>query len=234
MKGFMQRCLAVGGLGLTLAMGVGCTGVTGDRVSNFVDPCWPERYNAQARSSVVSYFGAQAQNGHILDQTIWNYHFEPGTDKLHPGGMEKLDNLIRRRPAPDGRLFLATARDLSYSEGEPALYAQQRQELDGKRIQAIQRYLNSQTAGRPMQFEVLVHDPVEVNQRGLSASLVDLQNTASVQGSLLGAGGAAGGGAAGGGAAGGAGGIGAAGAGAAGAAAGGANNAGAAAGGGTR
>jgi hypothetical protein len=68
-------------------------------------------------------FTPQVHNGRILDQTIWNYHFESGSDKLTPGGMDKLDQLVRRRPEPDPRVFLATARDLIYNADKPDEYA---------------------------------------------------------------------------------------------------------------
>jgi len=70
MKGFIRRSMAL----VCLAAGVpimgGCT-----CYRDIVDPCWPERYNAVARHSVNDTFDAQALNGHILDQTLWNYHF---------------------------------------------------------------------------------------------------------------------------------------------------------------
>ncbi len=50
----------------------------------------------------------------MLDQTVWNYHFEPGTDKLTPGGLEHLAYLARRRPYPDPVVFLQTAQDVAY------------------------------------------------------------------------------------------------------------------------
>src|SRR5438132_1499098 len=33
-----------------------------------------------------------------LNQTIWNHHFEWGTDQLTPGGLDHLAHLTRRRP----------------------------------------------------------------------------------------------------------------------------------------
>src|SRR5262249_45349815 len=66
-----------------------------------VDPCWPERYNYMARQEVYAASNPQIANGHVLDQTIWNWNFEKGSDKLHPSGLEKLDYIIRRRPHAD-------------------------------------------------------------------------------------------------------------------------------------
>jgi hypothetical protein len=129
-----------------------------------VDPCWPERYNCEARHEVLASFSPQVANGHILDQTIWNWQFEAGTDRLNGAGMLQLDTLVRRRPQPDTRIFLQTARDaeLAYDPANPDKLVEARRDLDAKRIAAIQRYLTAQTAGRPLTFDVTIHDPMEV------------------------------------------------------------------------
>ena len=81
MKGLIRKtakmaCCAglVGGLG-------GCY-----RYHDVVDPCYPVRYSYMARQEVCAGLAPQVNNGHVLDQTIWNYHFELGSDKLTPGG----------------------------------------------------------------------------------------------------------------------------------------------------
>src|SRR5947209_5202561 len=43
---------------------------------NLVDPCYPQRYEYMARKEVNEAFIPQVQNGHVLDQTIWNWMFE--------------------------------------------------------------------------------------------------------------------------------------------------------------
>ena len=75
---------------------------------------------------MVATFQPQVENGHILDQTLWNTHFEYGTDKLNGAGMDKLDQLARRRPPPDPLLFLQTARDIGYDAEKPGDYAAKR------------------------------------------------------------------------------------------------------------
>src|SRR5437588_313546 len=112
MKGFVKHTVAGLILGAGLASAVGCL-----NYRKCVDPCWPERYNAQARQTVHEGFNAQADNGHILDQTVWEYHFEKDktgapTEKLSAGGMEHLKYLARRRPFPDARVYLQTAQDI--------------------------------------------------------------------------------------------------------------------------
>jgi hypothetical protein len=190
MKGFMAKCATALSLttGLTVAGG-GC-----DRYRNLVDPCYPERYEFASRQEVVAAFAPQVSNGHFLDQTLWNYQFEPGSDRLTPAGMEHLTYLTRRRPYPDCMIYLATAHDILYDPADPAAadkYADQRAKLDQRRIQAIQNYLSAETAGRHLSFEVLVHDPAEVGLSALPVGVSVQKMYLGFQGTLT-AGGAAG------------------------------------------
>ncbi len=185
MKGFIVRSLAIAGLAGCMAGSIGCVSAV-NRYREIVDPCWPERYNAVARDEVIAAFGPQVQNGHILDRTIWPYHFEAGTDILTRGGQEKLDELVRRRPQPDQRLFLATARDIYFDLSKADEYVKKRQELDAKRVAAIQKYLAVQTASRPMEFEVLVHDPSDQNLPAVGISNAILNWRLQFQGSRQG------------------------------------------------
>lgn len=133
-----------------------------------VDPCWPERYNAVARHSVRDTMNAQAGNGHILDQTIWNWQFEVDpvtkapTDKLNAAGIEHLKYLARRRPAPDCKIYVQTAQDLLVDAKNPAdAQGQSRSELDSRRSAAIQRFMNDYNAGRNVAFFVEVIDAAD-------------------------------------------------------------------------
>jgi hypothetical protein len=169
MNGFLKTTVA----GLCLGTGFTLTGFTLVGCSEYrqmVDPCWPDRYNAEARVSVRETFGAQAHNGHILDQTVWNYHFEADprtggpTDKLNVAGMEHLKYLARRLPVPDPNLYLQTAQEVPGSAAlPPDKWAQARSDLDNKRVAAIQRYLASMMSGRSqaVSFEVAIHDQAE-------------------------------------------------------------------------
>lgn len=180
MKGFAARTWLAACLLGGLALNSGCV----RKYSDVVDPCYPERYKAVARAEVVGGFCPQVQNGHALDQTVWNYHFVPGSDELHPGGKDKLDYLSRRRPCPDPRLFLQTARDISYDAGDLEKFHDTRRDLDMKRVAAIQRYLAAQTAGRPQLFEVVVHDPAPVGIDANSALFSVRQYQAAARGSV--------------------------------------------------
>lgn len=156
MSGLTSKVLAgavlVGG-----ALAAGCHHSETDRWHG--DPCWPDRYENEARRSQVAAFEPQVLNGHILDQTIWNMQFDYGTDKLTGAGIDKLDQLARRRPAPDTRIFLQTARDIPYDAERAGDYATKRTELDTKRVAAIKKYLATSLTGRPSTFEIEVHDP---------------------------------------------------------------------------
>jgi hypothetical protein len=195
MKGFMTTCLTALCATSGLVVVGGC-----DRYRNLVDPCYPERYEYAARNEVIAAFTPQVHNGHFLDQTIWNYHFEPGTDKLTPGGMDHLLYLARRRPYPDCTLYLATAHDILYDPAAPGKYPEDRTNLDQRRIQAIQSYLGAETAGRHVNFEVVVHDPAEPSLAAVPVGISISKMYPAFQGALgasagVGAPGAAAGGA---------------------------------------
>jgi hypothetical protein len=153
MKGFITKALAVVCLAGGLAGG-GCA-----CYRDIVDPCYPQRYEYEARRSVDTAFAAQVSNGHILDQTVWDWEFDPGTDKLTVAGQEHLARLARARPHPDTHLFLQTAQTVAYDPVAPEKFANTRSDLDNKRVQAIQKYTMTETSGRPLVFDVTVHDP---------------------------------------------------------------------------
>jgi hypothetical protein len=150
----------------------GCAGCDGHGFGgcqvyrNLVDPCYPQRYEFMARREVNAAFIPQVQNGHVLDQTIWNWMFEPGTDRLTTGGLAHLAYIARRRPCPDTVVYLQTAQDVVYDPAAPDRMVTGRQDLDVKRSQAIERYLVAQTAGHVVP-QVIVHDPAEVGQAAI-------------------------------------------------------------------
>jgi hypothetical protein len=179
MKGFISKTLAALSLGGGLAATGGCV-----NYYDLVDPCYPQRYNYMARQEVVAAFAPQVNNGHVLDQTVWTYHFEKGTDRLTPGGMDHLTYLARRRPCPDPKVYLQTAQDVPYDAAVPEKFVEARAELDRRRIQAIEKFLNAITAGRPMSFEVCLHDPADVGMAAIPAHLTLLQYYGGFRGNL--------------------------------------------------
>lgn len=168
MKGVIRRTAGLLACLAAAAGGGGCY------YRDVVDPCWPERYAYLSRQEVNAALAPQVQNGHVLDQTVWNYHFEPGTDKLTAGGLEHVAYIARRRPCPDPVVYIQTAQDEVYDAANPNRLREARQDLDAKRVAAVQQFLAAQTAGRPVAFQVLVHDPAETG--GLSPPYIAAAN----------------------------------------------------------
>lgn len=185
MNGFIRKTVVV-----ALCM----AGATGCDYRDCVDPCYPMRYNMMARQEVNQGMAPQVQNGHVLDQTVWNYFFETGTDKLTPLGLDRLAYIARRRPSPDCNIWLQTAQDVFYDDRAPERMAEVRQDLDARRIAAVQRFLVSYTAGRPIDFKIVVHDPGDPGLSAVPVNMTVLQMYGRFRGGLLtGAGGAGGG-----------------------------------------
>ena len=86
------------------------TGCFGYR--DVVDPYYPKRYNVDARNSVRAALAPQVSNGNVLDQTVWDFHFESGKPELNAMGKEHLDRLARRRPVAQEVIFLQVSRNL--------------------------------------------------------------------------------------------------------------------------
>jgi hypothetical protein len=179
MKGFINKSMAVLGLAGGMALGGGC-----DTYRNLVDPCYPERYEFAARQEVIGAMAPQVYNGHVLDQTVWNYHFEPGTDRLTAGGMDHLAYLARRRPVPDANVYVQTAQDVVYDPAVPDKFSDARMVLDNKRVLAVQNFLASVTSGRHLAFEVSVHDPSEVGLAAVPAGVTIQKHYIGFQGNL--------------------------------------------------
>jgi hypothetical protein len=199
MKGLIRKAAVVFGCAVG-ASGVGCDtlptqcGNGADRCcKDLYDRCYPERYWQIARKEVNRGFTPQVVNGHVLDQTVWNHFFEPGTDKLTPGGQTHLQYLSRRRPQPDCTVYLATALDIGYDPACPERYAGARQELDALRVAAVQKYLTALNAGRHSEFQVLIHDPGDVTIAAFPAGVAIQQMYGRYRGGLGGAGGGGGG-----------------------------------------
>lgn len=190
MKGLIKRTIAAGCCAASLGGLSGC-----HALQEVVDPCYPERYEFVSRRNVVGALAPQVQNGYVLDQTLWNFYFEPGTDRLTASGLDHLAYLARRRPQPDPILYLQTAQDVAYDPANPDKLVQNRRELDDKRTKAVKGFLSAQTAGRPVEFQVVVHDPAEISLSGVAvqSSIQQMQTTRFRGGLPGGTGGASGG-----------------------------------------
>lgn len=146
--------LMVGGLGA-----VGCTHTEhgiggGDRYRNVVDTSWPERYSYDARRAVLAPFAQQVANGQVVHYTLWNWYFEPGSDRLHPAGMDRLDAISLQNPGT--RIYLQTANDIVLSPDNANKIHELRDELNTKRAKVIEQYLASKP-GAPS-FELAIHN----------------------------------------------------------------------------
>ena len=162
MNGFIRKtvagCCFSAGLVSFLA---GC-----DHYRDLVDPCRQDRWNSLAKHSAQDMFNAQADKGHILEQTVWNWHFEadPKTggpsDRLNGAGIAVLQRISRTLPAPDFQLFLQNAQDIPYTEGVvPEKLVKARNDLNEKRAAAIQRFMATQVAVHGGgSYQVAVHD----------------------------------------------------------------------------
>ena len=146
--------LGFGAIGCTHSSGKTC----GDKYRDYVDTSWPERYNSVARAEVIAPFATQVNNGHVMNQTVWNWYFEQGSDKLTEAGIQKLDALARTRPGMDPRVYIQTARDLPVTPDSVSQIAGFRTELDARRAAMIQKYMGAQPNAPAV--EVFVHDPV--------------------------------------------------------------------------
>jgi len=185
MKGFIRKTVLVC---CALAGSAGCY-----EYGDWVDPCYPMRYSSMARKEVNIAFAPQVQNGHVLDQTVWNFFFEPGTDRLTPLGLDRLSYLARRRPSPDCNVFLQTAEDILYDPAVPEHMSEVRHDLDMKRIASVQRYLTSYTAGNPAAFNIVVTDPADPGIAGSFVQGAIVQMYGRARGGLPNGGGGGGG-----------------------------------------
>jgi hypothetical protein len=155
MKGFIKQFAAASCFAAALFTLFGCY-----HYRELVDPCWPERYNSTARSSVKQMVNAQADKGHKLDQTVWNLYFEKdsktseGTANLNEAGKEFLRNIARRQPFPDFQLWLQYPHDVK--DGD------RREPMVAERKIAIRNFLTTQTklAGGD-NYQIDVHDHVQ-------------------------------------------------------------------------
>jgi hypothetical protein len=161
MKGFITKRMWTKAV-LLLCSGAPLAAAGCYEYKDIVDPCYPDRYNYMAEREVNGAFAAQVAHGHMLDQTVWNYHFDAGTDRLNAMGLDHLAMLARRLPQADTLLFLQTAQDVVYDAAAADKLNDTRVDLNTKRIAAVQKFLSAQTAGAGYNFQVAVIDPSEI------------------------------------------------------------------------
>jgi uncharacterized membrane protein YgcG len=164
---------------------------------DLVDVSYPERYECESRQAVTAAVSVQAENGHVLDQTVWNAYFDPGTDRLTLAGARTMQYLGRRRPMPDTVIYLQQANDLPMDVANPEAMAEARTKLDLARAKVVERFLLAQTG---LQFEVVMpHNPAVPSMSGQEAATIHQNIIGSARGTMTApAGGASGGAGAGG------------------------------------
>ncbi len=139
------------------------TGCFGYR--DVVDPYYPKRYNVDARNSVRASLAPQVSNGNVLDQTVWDFHFETGKPELNAMGKDHLKRLARRRPVAQEVIFLQVAQNPDENANN--------KELNKARSENIKTYMTkiSQDKVHP-EFQVVLHDPAEVSGSGIEAARI--------------------------------------------------------------
>lgn len=139
------------------------TGCFGYR--DVVDPYYPKRYSVEARNSVRTALASQVSNGNVLDQTVWDFHFETGKPELNAMGKDHLKRLARRRPAAQEVIFLQVAQIPDENANN--------KELNRARSENIKTYMTkiSEDKVHP-EFEVVLHDPAEVSGSGIEAARI--------------------------------------------------------------
>ena len=139
------------------------TGCFGYR--DVIDPYYPKRYNVDARNSVRTALAPQVSNGNVLDQTVWDFHFETGKPELNAMGKDHLKRLARRRPAAQEVIFLQVAQNPDEKVNN--------KELNKARSENIKTYITkmSQDKVHP-EFQVVLHDPAEVSGSGIEAARI--------------------------------------------------------------
>jgi len=156
----MNRYSRAASAALLLITGFGSVGCVttgkggGERYRNVVDPSWPDRYNHDAQQATLAPFAQQATNGHFQERTLWNWYFEPGTDRLHPAGMAKLNAISRSNL--DNKLYLQHAGDLPLTPDNADKVIDLRHELTAKRAATVRQYLATKP-GTP-EYEISVHN----------------------------------------------------------------------------
>lgn len=166
----MGRKIFLGIIPLSLAF-TGCFGYR-----DVVDPYYPKRYNVDARNSVRTSMAPQVQNGNVLDQTVWDFHFEAGKPELNEMGKDHLKRLARRRPMAQEVIFLQVAQNPDANKNE----------LNKTRSENIKSYMNKISEGKTHpEFQVVLHDPAEVSGSGIEAARVITGKQSSVSGVFI-------------------------------------------------
>jgi hypothetical protein len=115
------------------------------------------RYSLQSRAAVHDSLDAQAAQGRLHEQTLWNNYFVPQSAELHSSGRAFLDRMARRYRGRAIDLYVQTAHDLPFNSEQLDAFSRDRDALDLERATAAHRYLTIVLRQPPP--EMYVHDP---------------------------------------------------------------------------
>ncbi len=138
---------------------------------------WPERNGYLARQAVLHPFEVQQNNATVVNDVILNTYFDNGSEKLNGVGRNKLDQLARKMPSPNGSVLLQTSNDVVYDDKAPEKTVVARNDLDQKRASAVIAYLNARPASRGTAFSVQaidIDDPT-INAEGPATAVRGLR-----------------------------------------------------------
>ena len=114
-----------------------------------------------AQSSLNRAFELQANNGQVLDQTIWNYHFYEDLEDLRPSGRAFLDRIAYLYPLRCSGLFLQSAHDIEITGPNSVdAYFERRQELNALRMKTVTEYLQRVAPGNTLAVQIHDKPPV--------------------------------------------------------------------------
>lgn len=150
---------------------------------------WPERNGVFARQAVLHPFEVQQNNATFVNDVILNTSFDSGSDKLNGVGKEKLDQLVRRMPAPNPVVVVQTSNDVVYDEKAPEKTVMARTELDQKRANAVLAYLNARPSrGVSYSVQFLDMGDPSINSAGPASAVRGLarQYQSGITGSISG------------------------------------------------
>ncbi len=120
----------------------------------------PHEYTQAAKYSVNRDFEMQANNGQVLDQTIWNYQFYEDSEELRASGRAFLDRLANHYPLRCSGLFLQSAHDITFKPDDVDGYFARRQELNALRVKSITEYLQHAAPGNTLAVQIHDKPPV--------------------------------------------------------------------------
>lgn len=179
MSAGMRKSWLAGLLSASLVSLTGCYGT----YNELVDPCYPERWNCQARSAVQSRVAMQAKNGLDMEQTLFTYHFEPGSDKITPSGQNILARIATRRPSSFKEVFIQNSFDAmpstDFDANRAEEFQQKMRDLNERRKRNVIAYLNMRKPqdGDTTPWQVAVSFPSRVGMYSREAfTAVDLMH----------------------------------------------------------